>query len=105
MSYAVIQLAGKQYKVSPEETIVVNKLPYAEGETFTISDVVLVSTDAGVTIGTPLVAGATVTATLVAQGKGEKIRVATYKSKSRTRKVNGHRQLESTVSITAIKVK
>jgi large subunit ribosomal protein L21 len=105
MSYAVIQLAGKQYKVTPGEILTVNKLPYEAGEKITISDVLLASTDAGLHIGAPLVAGATVTAVLESQGKGEKIRVATYRSKSRTRKVNGHRQLESKVSITAITVK
>ncbi len=103
MSYAVIQLAGKQYKVAPGDSIVVNKLPYEAGEAFSISDVLLVSTDAGTQVGTPLVAGATVTAKVESQGKGEKIRVATFRSKSRTRKVRGHRQLESVVSITAVK--
>jgi large subunit ribosomal protein L21 len=102
MSYAVIQLAGKQFKVAAGDSITVNKLPYEAGETFTVSDVLLVSSDSGTQVGTPLVAGATVTAKIESQGKGEKLRVATYKSKSRTRKVIGHRQLESVVSITAI---
>lgn len=105
MTYAVIQLAGKQYKVSPGETITVNKLDYPEGEKFSITDVLLTSTDKGITVGTPLVPKVTVTAQVQSQQKGEKIRVATYKSKSRSRKVQGHRQLESVVSIIDIQVK
>lgn len=103
MSYAVIQIAGKQYKVSEGETIVVNKLDVNQGETITITDVLLVGNDKDVTIGTPIVAKAEVKAEVIAQGKGAKIRVFKYKSKSRYRRTIGHRQQESTLKIVKIK--
>lgn len=103
MSYAVIQIAGKQYKVTEGETIVVNKIDANQGETITITDVLLVGDDKDVTIGTPIVAKAEVKAEVIAQGKGAKIRVFKYKSKSRYRRTTGHRQQESTLKIVKIK--
>lgn len=101
-TYAVIQLAGKQYKVSEGETITVNKLETEAGKSLTVSDVLLVAGDKKATVGTPLVKGASVTLEVVAQQKGEKIRVATYKAKSRVRKVRGHRQHETVLKVTKI---
>jgi large subunit ribosomal protein L21 len=100
--YAVIQLAGKQYQVSEGETLTVNKLEDETGQSLTVSDVLLVANGSKVSVGTPLVKGATVTLEVVRQQKGEKIRVATYKAKSRVRKVRGHRQHETVLKVTKI---
>lgn len=102
MKYAVISLAGKQHVVSEGETLDVNRLPQNETESIEIKDVLLVVDGDTRSIGTPLVPGAIVKAKVVAHPKGEKIRVATYKAKSRQHKVRGHRQSLTTVEITSI---
>lgn len=102
MSYAIIQLAGKQYKVSPQEKLFVNRLPQAEGEIITITDVLLVGEGEATQIGTPLVAGAKVLLKVVDHYRADKIRVAKYKSKSRYRRMQGHRQHETTVVVESI---
>ncbi|MDA1079333.1 MAG: 50S ribosomal protein L21 [bacterium] len=103
--FAVIQLAGKQFLVEEGMNLIVPRLKNNEGETITIPDVLLVQNDAVTTVGTPTVAGASVTAMLDKQQKAEKIRVATYKSKSRHRRVLGHRQPESVITIQKISLK
>jgi large subunit ribosomal protein L21 len=103
MTYAIIQLAGKQYKVSPGDTIIVSDVPNQEGEEFNITDVLLVADDKKTNIGTPLVKDAVVTAKVQKHQRGEKIRVATYRSKSRYRRVKGHRQEESVIEVLDIK--
>ena len=101
--YAIIQLLGKQHKVSLGDTIVVDRLPQEEGKTFEIKEVLLVADGADLKIGQPLVEGASVSLKVLSHDKAKKIRVATYKAKSRTRKVKGHRQHQSTLEITKIK--
>jgi large subunit ribosomal protein L21 len=100
--YAVIQLLGKQHQVAEGDTIVVDKVPQEEGKKFDITDVLLVVDGDKISVGQPTVDKAKVTLSVVAQGKGEKILVAKYKSKSRYRKVNGHRQLQSTLKVEKI---
>lgn len=102
MSYAIVQIQGKQYKVSSGDTITVDHMAQAVDSTITISDVLFVKTDKKTHVGTPMVPKAAVTAKVVAHEKGEKIRVATYKSKSRYRRVKGHRSLLSQLQITDI---
>lgn len=102
MSYAIIKLGGKQYKVSPGETLIVDKLPQEEGASFTVTDVLLKHDGAKASIGTPVVEKSAVKLSLVKHFKGDKIRVATYKAKSRYRKVRGHRQHLSKVSVVAV---
>lgn len=100
--YAVIQLAGKQYRVQEGDTLVVNKLEQEAGGSFTVSDVLLAVNDQDVTVGAPFVSGAKVKFEVVKQQKGEKIRVATYKAKSRYRRVKGHRQHETVLKVVKI---
>lgn len=104
MAYAIIQINGKQYKVSPKEEITVDRVPYEEGEKITITDVLLVSNGETISVGTPAVKNASVVLTVKNHERGEKIRVAKYKSKSRYRRVRGHRQELSVLSIEDIKV-
>jgi large subunit ribosomal protein L21 len=82
-NYAVIQLAGKQYRVQEGDTLTVNRLEQEEGKTFTTNEVLLTVADGAATIGAPFVSGAQVKLEVVKNQKGEKIRVATYKAKSR----------------------
>lgn len=103
--FAVIQLAGKQFLVEEGMSLIVPRLTTAEGEKFVIPDVLLVTNDAECSVGTPTVAGASVSAVLDKQQKAPKIRVATYKAKSRHRRVLGHRQPESVITIEKISLK
>ncbi|PIR61963.1 MAG: 50S ribosomal protein L21 [Candidatus Pacebacteria bacterium CG_4_10_14_0_8_um_filter_43_12] len=104
MAYAIIQLNGKQYKVSPKDEIIVDRVPQAAGEKVTSGDVLLVCDGDKVNVGTPLVSGASVSYTIKDHQRGKKIRVSKYKSKSRYRRVQGHRQEQSVLVIEAIKV-
>ena len=99
--YAVIQTGGKQYKVTNDEVIFFEKLEAEANDTVTF-DVVALGTDDGIKVGTPLVEGAKVTAEVIKNGKGKKIRVATYKPKKGEKRVKGHRQPYTKVKITSI---
>ncbi len=100
--FAIIETGGKQYKVTEQDIIFVEKLDCAEGEEITFDKVVALSTDAGFVSGTPTVAGATVKATVLKNGKGKKIYVFKYKSKKNEKKKLGHRQPYTKVQITSI---
>jgi len=102
MKYAIIQLQGKQFQVSEGDQITVDRLDKAEGDKFTVNDVLLVVDGDKRKIGQPIVKGAKVECELVSNNKGDKLRVAKYKAKSRYRKVQGHRQLQSLVKILQI---
>lgn len=101
-NYAIIQLAGKQYKVSEGDQLEINRLDTPIEQELVIEDVLLVATDKGTQIGAPTVEKAKVTLTINDHHQGDKIRVAKYKSKSRYRRVNGHRQPLTTVTIAKI---
>lgn len=102
MKYAVISISGKQQVVTPGEKIQVDRLAIKEGESFEIKDVLLNVDGDKVEIGTPLVSGAAVKAKVLSHERGEKIRVATFKAKSRQRRVKGHRQELTTVEIVSL---
>ena len=99
--FAVIETGGKQYKVNEGDVIYVEKLNVAEGETVTFDKVLAVSTDT-LSVGTPYVEGATVTASVIANGRGKKIYVFKYKAKKNEKKKIGHRQAYTKVQITKI---
>lgn len=103
MTYAIIQLQGKQYKVQEGDELVVDKLELEKGKKLTTNDVLLVSDGKKAKIGTPFVKGAEVSLKVLEQGKGEKIRVLKYKSKSRYRKTQGHRQYLTKLKVESIK--
>ncbi|MCQ2536534.1 MAG: 50S ribosomal protein L21 [Lachnospiraceae bacterium] len=99
--YAVIATGGKQYKVAEGDIITIEKLGVAAGETVTFDQVLAVGGDS-MKIGTPVVAGATVTASVVEEGRGKKVIVYKYKRKSGYHKKNGHRQAFTKVKIEKI---
>ena len=100
MNYAVIGIGGKQFLVQAGEEITLDRLEAADNSsTLTFDQVYLLVNGDKVSLGTPLVKGAQVTAAVLGQEKGPKIRVATYTAKSRHRRVRGHRQLLTRVKI------
>lgn len=102
MKYAVVKTSGKQYKVSEGEEILVEKIGAKEGDSIVFDQVFLLIDDKKVEIGQPLVKRARVKAKILEQLKGEKIRVAKFRAKSRYRKVKGHRQRLTKVKIEKI---
>ena len=100
--YAVIKTGGKQYRVQPGDVIVVEKLDGEAGANVSFGDVLMLGGDKGVTLGAPLIAGASVAATLVETRKGEKIKIFKKTRRQGYRRTNGHRQMESVLRITGI---
>ncbi len=90
--YAIIKTGGKQYKVSEGDSVYIEKLDAAEGDSVTFETVLSVVDGDTVKIGTPVVEGAKVTAKVEKNGKDKKIRVFKYKAKSNYRRRMGHRQ-------------
>ena len=99
--YAIIAAGGKQFKVSQGDIIYIDKVEQ-EPETSISFDVLMLGTEGGITVGTPLVDGAKVEGKVVKQVKGQKIVVFKYKSKKNYRKKQGHRQKYTKVEITSI---
>jgi large subunit ribosomal protein L21 len=102
--YAVIATGGKQYRVQEGETIQVEKLAADAGASVTFDEVLLVAAggSSDVKIGTPLLAGAKVTAEVVANGRGEKLIIYKYRRRKGYRRKTGHRQPFTAVKITGI---
>ena len=100
--YAVIETGGKQYRVSPGQTVEVELLPDTPGTTVALDRVLLVSADGKTLVGQPTVPGGKVVATVANEGRGKKIIVFKYKSKKRYRRTQGHRQDYSYLLVTDI---
>ncbi|MGH2507396.1 MAG: 50S ribosomal protein L21 [Ktedonobacteraceae bacterium] len=97
--YAVIKSGGRQYQVAVGEELQVNRLVVEIGEQVRFEEVLLISNENEILIGTPLVSDALVLATATKQGRGEKLIVFKYKSKKRYRHKSGHRQELTILSI------
>jgi large subunit ribosomal protein L21 len=100
--YAVIETGGKQYRVSPGQTVEVELLPSEPGATVTLDRVLMVATDGKTLVGQPTVPGGAVVATVIGEGRGKKIIVFKYKSKKRYRRTTGHRQDYTYLTVTDI---
>ena len=100
--FAIIETGGKQYKVIEQDIIFVEKLNVNEGDEIVFDQVVALSNDNGFTVGTPVVAGAKVTAKVLKNGKNKKIYVLKYKAKKNEKKKIGHRQPYTKVQIVSI---
>ena len=90
--YAIIETGGKQYKVSEGDIITVEKLGVEAGSEYTFENVLAVNNGEKLTVGTPVVAGASVVASVIGDGKAKKVIVYKYKPKKTFHKKNGHRQ-------------
>ena len=100
--YAVIKTGGKQYRVNEGESLKVEKLESAEGADIEFDQVLMVGDGDGVKVGTPIVAGGKVTATVEAHGRGDKIRIFKMRRRKNSRSQMGHRQWFTQVRITGI---
>jgi len=101
--YAIIEICGKQYKVAEGDIVFFEKLDSEEGKTITFDNVVLVSDDKKVEVGSPYVKGVKVEGKVISHGKGKKVLVYKYKPKKNYRRTQGHRQPYTRVEITKIK--
>jgi large subunit ribosomal protein L21 len=97
--YALVEIKGKQYKAEKGSVLKIDKINNEEGETVEFDNVLMIKNDDDVTIGSPYVKGAKITATLEGHGKDKKIIVYKYKKRKRYRKKQGHRQQYSLVKV------
>jgi large subunit ribosomal protein L21 len=100
--YAVIKSGGKQYRVAPDQVLTVEKLDGEAGDIVAFEEVLMVGNGAAAQLGAPLVAGATVAAEVLEQGRGPKIIVFKKKRRKNQRSRNGHRQEHTVLRITEI---
>ncbi len=90
--FAVIRTGGKQYRVTPNAVLKIEKLEAEPGSTVTFTDVLALGTVSGLTLGSPVVAGAEVTATVIAQDRLDKVIIFKKRRRQNSRRKNGHRQ-------------
>jgi large subunit ribosomal protein L21 len=102
MTYAVIRTGGKQYRVTPDAVLTVERLEAEPGATITFHDVLAIGSDAGLTLGAPTVPGARVTATVVEQSRGDKVIIFKKRRRQNSRRKNGHRQHQTVLKIAEI---
>ena len=100
--YAVIKTGGKQYRVQAGDLLVVDKLVGEPGAKVAFEEVLMIGEGEAVTVGAPLIAGASVSATLVETRKGDKIKVFKKIRRQGYRRTRGHRQIETVVRVTGI---
>lgn len=103
--YAVIKTGGKQYRVQKGDVIYIELLEAEATDTVVFEDVYAVGEEGKVSVGTPTVAGASVTGTVVKNGRGKKLNIITYRPKKGSARRIGHRQPYTKVEITEIKAK
>ena len=100
--YAIIRAGGKQYRVSEGTILDIDRLDAEAGDAVTLDEVLLVDRDGDVQVGSPLVAGASVSAEVQEQRRTRKVPVFRYKNKTRQRRLRGHRQQMTRLRVTAI---
>jgi len=100
--YAVIKTGGKQYRVRKGDKLKVEKLDGEEGATIELDQVLMVGEGADVKVGTPVLAGGKVSATIKAQGRGKKIEIVKFRRRKHHQKRTGHRQSFTELEITDI---
>lgn len=97
--YAIVEIAGQQFKVEKDRRVYVQRLKAEEGAQVTFDRVMLVDNDGDVKVGTPTVSGANVTATVLQHLKGDKVLVFKKKRRKGYQKQNGHRQCLTSIKI------
>ena len=100
--YAVIMTGGKQYRVEEGETLRVEKLAVAEGDSINFDHVLMVGEGESVKVGTPTVDGASVSATVLAQGRADKINIIKFRRRKNYMRRQGHRQGFTEIKVTGI---
>ncbi|MBT3249969.1 MAG: 50S ribosomal protein L21 [Candidatus Pacebacteria bacterium] len=100
--YAIVQISGRQVKVSEGDKLTLDRLDQEEGQEFQNKEVLMISDDKTHQIGTPLLEKASVTFKVTENGRSKKIRVAKFRAKSKYRRVYGHRQPQSTIEVVKI---
>jgi large subunit ribosomal protein L21 len=100
--YAIIRTGGKQYRVSEGDRIAVERLEVEAGTELTLDEVLLVADGDSVAVGSPTIEGATVAARVEEHFRDRKVTVFKYKNKTRQRKLRGHRQQQTRLTITGI---
>ena len=103
-TYAIVRTGGKQYRVEPGDVLRVESLACREGQTLELDEVLMLSRNGQVSLGSPTVPGAKVVAEAVTHGRGPKVIVFKYKPKTRYRRKNGHRQGYTDLKVTGILV-
>ena len=97
--YAIVDIAGQQFKVEKDKKLFVHRLEASEGDSVDFEKVLLVDNDGVVTVGTPTVEGAKITAKVLQHVKGEKVFVFKKKRRKTYQKLNGHRQQFTQIQI------
>jgi large subunit ribosomal protein L21 len=100
--FAVIRTGGKQYRVTPDAVLKVEKLEVEAGETVTFTDVLAVGGDGALKLGAPVLAGASVTATVIAQDRLAKVIIFKKRRRQNSRRKNGHRQCVTVLRVASI---
>jgi len=100
--YTVIRAGGKQYRVTAGEKLKIEQIPADVGSQITLDQVLMVGEGESVKVGNPLVAGATVTATVVSHGRGEKVRIFKLRRRKHYQRTQGHRQNYTEIRVDAI---
>ena len=100
--YAIVNIQGQQFKVENGANVFVHRLPLEEGKEFVIDEVLLIDDNGKVAVGSPLVSGASVKATVVSHVKGDKVIIFKKKRRKGYQKKNGHRQQFSKIEISSI---
>ena len=100
--YAVVKTGGKQYKVKEGDVIRVEFLNAKEGDSVRLDSVLLLGDGDQITLGSPMIKGAAVTATVRGNGRGEKVRIVKKRRRKHYKKVQGHRQSYTELAITGI---
>jgi large subunit ribosomal protein L21 len=90
--YAVIKTGGKQYRVSPGDTLRVELLPAEAGDQIALPEVLMIGDGDNITVGTPLITNAVVNATVQSHGRADKVRIVKFRRRKHYRKRAGHRQ-------------
>jgi len=100
--YAVIKTGGKQYKVAAGEKLKIEKISAEVGQQVTLDQVMAIGSGAELSIGAPLVAGASVVATVLSQGRHDKVRIFKMRRRKHYQKRQGHRQSFTEIQINAV---
>jgi large subunit ribosomal protein L21 len=100
--FAIVEIAGQQFKVEKDQTLYVHRLPQEEGASIELNNVLLVDNNGKVSVGVPSVSGASIKAKVLTHLKGDKVLVFKKKRRKGYRKLNGHRQYFTKIKIESI---